>query len=261
MSDLSSPRLNKWPFFASDLVLVGAGALVLYHASPALGIWPVLAGLAAISAGAWLGVLPFIREYQAAVQLSEAEGLATAVSQIGNLERVQNQIAAATSQWEAVQQHSAQSVNAAREITDRMKNELTQLCAFLQKAQDTEKNHLRLEIEKLHRSERDWLQATVLVLDHVFALHAAGSRSGQPALVTQLNQFQSACRDAVRRVGLTGFAPKPDEPFDPQVHQLAPGMADPVGPMQVKQILALGYTYQNEVVRRALVQAEPVPAA
>lgn len=254
MSNGVPPKLTKWPFFLGDALLVGLAIVVVYRGSSPLTLWEGSVCLIATLAGAWICALPFLREYQAAVRLSEANALTTTVAQIGNLEQIKTQISSATAQWQTVQEHSTQTVAAAREITDRMQTELHEFCVFLQKAHETEKNHFKLEAEKLRRGERDWLQATVLILDHVFALHTAASKSGQPALLAQLNQFQFACRDAVRRVGLVGFAPALKDPFDPQVHQLEEGAVPPEGISQVEEVLAVGYSYQGELVRRALVR-------
>ena len=62
-------------------------------------------------------------------------------------------------------------------------------------------------MDKLRKMEGDWLKVAVQILDHVFALFRAAERSGQPALIEQLGQFQNACRDAARRIGLVPFAP------------------------------------------------------
>jgi molecular chaperone GrpE (heat shock protein) len=220
--------------------------------------------LGATAAGAWFGIIPFLKEHAAAVRLTETEGLTDAVThmkdfviQAKDLRLVQDEIARATGHWQGVQEQANRSVTAAQEIADRLQHELTQFTAFIQKTQDAEKNHLRLEIEKLRRGERDWLQAVVLILDHVFALHQAASRSGQPGLIAQLNQFQFACRDAVRRVGLVAFAPTDGDAFDCNTQQLEPGAAPPSTAAKVGELLATGFTYQGELVRRALVRLRP----
>ena len=61
----------------------------------------------------------------------------------------------------------------------------------------------------------------------------------------------------MRRVGLVGFAPTLKDVFNPQVHQLEDATATPQGAVCVNEILALGYTYQGELVRKALVKVEP----
>jgi len=73
--------------------------------------------------------------------------------------------------------------------------------------------HLELETAKLRRAEGDWLQVTVRILDHVFALYVAAARSGQPRLAEQIAAFQNACRDAARRVGLVAHAGALERPM------------------------------------------------
>jgi hypothetical protein len=127
----------------------------------------------------------------------------------------------------------------------------------MQKASDSEKATLRLEVEKLRRGEGQWLQVLVNLLDHVFALYQAGSRSGQPNLEAQLGRFQEACRDVVRRVGLVPFEAQTDEPFDPAKHQLPDDDPPPAPDARVGQTLAAGYAFQGQLVRRSLVVVRP----
>jgi molecular chaperone GrpE (heat shock protein) len=102
----------------------------------------------------------------------------------------------------------------------------------------------------------------VRLLDHVFALHTAAERSGQPQLAGQITSFQNACREAVRKVGITPFAPAPGETFDGKRHQTAGG-TQPTEPALIAETLATGYTFQGRQIRAALVRlASPAaPAA
>lgn len=259
------PKLSKWPFFLGNFLLIGLAALIVARSPAPFSLNEGLVCMASVALGACLSVWPFLREYQAELKLRQVDALADAAGQFGNLEAIQSQIADATAQWQHIQQSASETVAGARELSAQMKAQMSEFTAFLQKASDVEKNHLRLELDKLRRSERDWLQAVVHILDHVFALHAAGTRSGQPALQAQLGQFQFACRDAARRLGLVSFAPVVQDPFDPQLHQLKDGAKAGEG-LRVSEILAVGYTFQGELVRKALVTAssalpEPAPSA
>ncbi len=200
---------------------------------------------------------PFLHEHRAAVKLAEADSLATAVAQIRDLDLIKTQISNATGQWQSVQEHSNNTVNAAKEIADRMKAETQEFLAFLEKANERERAHLRLEVEKLRRTEGEWLQVTVRILDHIYALNQAGARSGQLALISQLSQFQHACRDVARRVGLAPFVATRSDSFDAKAHQLgdAPDPL-PVNP-QIKDTLATGYTFQGQIIRKAMVSLLP----
>jgi molecular chaperone GrpE (heat shock protein) len=136
-----------------------------------------------------------------------------------------------------------------------MSTEMKSFIEFLEKANDAERQHLRLEVEKLKRGESDWVAVLVRVMDHVYAIHAAGVRSGQRNVVQQLTQFQNACRDALRRVGLVPIEVEPGTPFDAEQHQLPEGETPEAG-VKVAGTLATGYTLRGERVRPPLVQLE-----
>jgi len=91
------------------------------------------------------------------------------------------------------------------------------------------------------------------ILDHIFALHTAAARSGQPKLENQIAYFQNACRDIVRRVGLMWFVVAPGEPFDPERHQATEQMKATVDDA-VAETMAAGYTFQGRLLRPALVR-------
>ena len=140
--------------------------------------------------------------------------------------------------------------------------EVRQFAEFQQKMNDTERAALRLEVEKLRRSEEEWLQILVRIMDHIHALHTAAARSGQPELATQIGSFQNACRGVVRRVGLVLFGAEAGEKFDAQKHR-AHGVENPSADAAVAETLAPGITFQSRLVRPALVRlraaGEPVP--
>jgi len=95
------------------------------------------------------------------------------------------------------------------------------------------------------------------LLDHVYALHQAGLHSGQPVLIEQLGNFQSACRDATRRLGLVPFEAKPDEPFNDTSHQLADPETKPQVGACVAETIATGYTFRGQLLRPPLVSIKP----
>jgi molecular chaperone GrpE (heat shock protein) len=146
-----------------------------------------------------------------------------------------------------------------------MAAEVREFTEFMQKANDGEKATLRLEVEKLRRAEGDWLQVLVHLLDHVHALHTGATRSGQPRLIEQLTNFQNACRDTARRVGLVPFAAAAGEAFDAKRHQLVNGEEMPANGAVIGETLATGFTFQGRLVRPALVRvgapAQAAPAA
>jgi molecular chaperone GrpE (heat shock protein) len=207
-----------------------------------------------VALGACLAVLPFVLEYRAAARLAETGELETIFSKIQNVEQLAAQIGYATSQWQTVRECADKTAGAAQKISDRMAAEVKEFSEFLQRSNDGEKAALRLETEKLRRGETEWLQVVVRMLDHVHALHRAAEQSRQPGLIEQIGLFQNACRDAARRVGLTPFAPAPEEPFDAQRHQLMEGEARPESGAVVAETVATGYTFQGQLLRPALVR-------
>ena len=257
MSDRTVPATASWlyyaPFFVGDALLLGASWVIFYQAHrPMVGF--EMGGFAAcVALGAWLGGLPFIQKHRADLKQLELGELSGTLAQIQNLQAVADKIAAATGQWQTVHEHSVRTVDAAQEIAKRMSNEAKEFFAFFERANEAEKNHLRLEVEKLRRAEGDWLQVLVRLMDHVFALYAAALRSEQQNLIEQLAHFQNACRDAARRVGLVAILASPETPFDPNSHQLADpnGVADEGA--EVGELLAPGYSFQGQLVRRAVV--------
>ncbi len=217
-------------------------------------IWETVVCVLCVAMGAVLSILPYLLEYRAATRIAEADAISTVVERIQNLEQLASQISTATARWQDVQESADKTGRMAGEIADRMAGEIKAFNEFLQRANEGEKATLRLEVEKLRRSETDWLQVLVRMLDHVYALHQAALRSQQPALINQLENFQIACRDAARRVGLAPFVAMPDEPFDAERHQLVDGGGKIDADAKIIETVATGYTYQGKLLRPAVVR-------
>jgi hypothetical protein len=254
------PRIPKWPFLTGDVLLLGVAGWMVMHSPPPLSMGPLLCVMGSVALGAWLAVIPFLKQYQAEVTVAEAAALTSAVEQINNVRTLANQISFATAQWQVVQEHAGRTVEEARKMGEKMTQEARAFGEFMAKANDREKGHLRLEVEKLRRGQEEWLQVLVGLLDHVYALYRAGLSSGQPNLINQLGNYQLACRDMVRRVGLVPFEAQPDEAFRAEDHQLADAEAPVPEGARVTQTLATGYTFQGQRIRRAVVVAEALPA-
>jgi molecular chaperone GrpE (heat shock protein) len=254
MRNLTEPRLAKWPFFLGDVLLVGAAYFIVSQSKLHMGAWQMFFVILSVAGGAWLAIMPFLFEYHLAMKLAEARELTTVASQMKSLEGISAQIQGATGQWQAVQECSDKTAVVAREIAERMTAEVQGFTEFMQRANDGEKATLRLEVEKLRRAEADWLQVLVRMLDHVFALRIGAQRSGQPRLIEQLANFQNACNDAARRVGLTPFIANDDDSFDVERHQLVEGDAKAAAGAMIGETVAAGYTFQGKLLRPALVR-------
>jgi molecular chaperone GrpE (heat shock protein) len=257
MTAPAAPKVSKWPFILGDVLLLAVATWISAQSPDPFRAAPLFFLVLSVCLGAWLCVTPFLSDHRAALKLAESGSLATTVDQIRNVRTVAEQITVATAQWQILQEQSSKTASAAHEIGNRMSAEAKAFAEFMQKANDTEKTHLRLEVDKLRRGEGEWLQALVRILDHVYALHQAGVRSGQPALTEQLGHFQNACREAARRLGVLAFEAEPGEPFNEKTHQLADPEARPPSQARVAETLATGYTFQGQFLRPALVALEP----
>lgn len=255
MTDRVAPRIIKWPFFFGDALLLASAGWLVFHNTRPLDLWIQVLVITCVVGAAWLGVWPFVEEYRALVKFAESNHLASTIEQIDKVESAAEQIRAATAQWQGVQEHAGRTVTAARELSEQMARERTAFQDFLQRANDAERSHLRLEVEKLRRGEGEWLQMVVHLLDHVHALHNAALRSGQSNVIGQLTQFQNACRDVVRRAGIGAIDAQPGHSFDATVHQTLEGKKAPPGAV-VAEALAPGISFQGQLVRRCLVRLD-----
>jgi len=219
-----------------------------------MGTWQILFVVVCVAGGACLGIMPFLLEYRLAQKLADARTLTSVLAQIKSIEQVAGQIGSATGRWQTVQEQADKTALLAKGISDRMGAEVKAFTDFLDKANDSERATLRLEVDKLRRAENDWLQVLVRIMDHVFALHAAAVRSGQPRVMEQVGHFQSACRDAVRRLGIVPYVAEPSETFDEKRHQLAEVNAKAPPGALVEETVATGYLFQGRQIRPALVR-------
>ena len=206
------------PFFLAGMALMAFGGLLVWRGYRLVshGEWLAI-GCAAF--GAALSVLPYLLDHRATVKLMQINALGSIADKLEGLEKFTEQISAATGRWDAVQEsvgdQAEKTAAGAKQIADKMATEVREFSEFMQKMNDSEKAALRLEVEKFRRGEAEWLQLLVRIFDHIFALHAAAARSGQPKLAEQITQFQNACRGTVRRIGLTPFLAEPGEPSTP----------------------------------------------
>ena len=254
-----SPVWNvpKWPFIAGQALLLVVAAAVIYKAAHPIAAVEVYVAVGCVALGALLSCLPFILDYRAAGKALEVNAVGAVADRLNDLKQYSDKIAAAADQWAHVQEatkgNTDKTVAAAKEIAGRMAEEIREFNEFQIKLNDTEKGALRLEVEKLRRVEADWLQVVVRVLDHIFALHNAAARSGNPDLADQISHFQNACREAARRVGLVPFHAAPEEKFDSQKHR-AHGVEHPPAEAVVAEMMAPGMTFQGRLLRPALVR-------
>jgi len=261
MNDVANWKVPKWIFLISDAGLMVFGYFFILRSPLPIRHWEIAAGCVVL--GAILGVIPFILDYLAMGRAIEVNALSSVADRIQDLERVTALISSATNEWVHAQTQAEKTSNGAKEIADKMAEEAHQFTKAMQKLNDNEKSALRLEIEKLHRAEVEWLQVLVRILDHVFALSAAAERSGQPRVAEQMTQFQNACREAAQRVGLVPFTATPDELFDAKRHQAVNTESAPPAGAVIGETVGAGFTFQGKLLRPVLVrlrETSPPPA-
>lgn len=268
-----SPTLLKWPFILADVLLLAVCAWLINKLLPARSTGDyVIVALAATAwiIGAFICIWPWLIEFKAQTQQFQNETLTDALKQIERLEEVGARVQSATGSWQTAQDSALRVTQLAKEVEERIKADSKDFMEFAERINNDEKQNLRLEVEKLRRNEAEWLQVAARMLDHTFALTAAAVRSGQPNLVTQITNFQNACRDAARRVGLIPFHPAVGDAFDERSQQLEDPNAKVEEGAAVSDILATGFTFQGQLLRKALVrvsgsesqgEAQPAEAA
>jgi molecular chaperone GrpE (heat shock protein) len=256
MHKVTAPKIPKWPFFAGAALLLALAAFICFQSAGTHGRGDIFTSAIDVMLAACLAVIPFVLEHRSAVKLAETDNLASAISQIKNLEQLAIQIGYATSQWQIVRESADKTAGSAKEIAQGMASEIKAFNDFIQRANDNEKSTLRLEVEKLRRAEVEWLQALVHMLDHVYALHQAAQRSRQPGVAEQLGKFQMVCYDTARRVGLSPFVAAASETFDAQRHQLIDSETRAPAGAVIEETIATGYTFQGKLIRPAVVKLQ-----
>jgi molecular chaperone GrpE (heat shock protein) len=261
-NDVTNWKVPKWPFFLADALLFGFAYFFILRAPRAVHYWEIAAGVVAF--GAVLSLIPFYLDYRAMEKALEINALGAVADKMHNLETLSAQIGSATSHWaiiqETVQTEAGKTTAAAKQIADKMAGEARQFSEFMQKMNDSEKATLRLEVEKLHRSEAEWVQVLVRILDHVFALHTAAARTGDAKFIEPITNFQNTCLGTVRRIGLTPFIAAPDEKFDATRHQVTGSKEKPPQGAVIAETVGIGYTFQGKPLRPALVRVREAGA-
>ncbi len=257
-NDLKNWNVPKWPFLLGNALLLVFAYFIVAKSPHPISSWEIIACFAMATIGAVIGILPYYLDYRATEKALEINALGAVAEKISDLEKISEQIGSATHHWaviqETVQKESGKTAAIAKDIADKMTEEARRFSEFMVKTNDSEKATLRLEVEKLRRSEGEWLQMLVRILDHVFALHTGAVRTGDQRFIEPITNFQNACRETVRRLGLTPYVAEPDEPFNAERHQVAgKPEAVPEGAV-VGETIGAGYTFQGKLLRPAVVR-------
>lgn len=251
-SESRKPDLPLWPFFILDVLFLALAFLMFKNMNRPLGFSEAAAIILCAVGAAICFALPFLRRNANDVALAQAEAIAEAVKEIKKLEGFGQQINLATAQCQSVQEQSTKTVDAAREVADGMAAEAKSFVEFLKKANDNEKAHMRVEIDKLRRAEGQWLEVVVRILDNGFALHQAAIQSGKANLINQIGQFQRNCLDSARKLGLVPIIPENGVAYDAKAHDLLDG-EKPAANSKIAQTVGCGYTFQGQLIRKPVV--------
>jgi molecular chaperone GrpE (heat shock protein) len=261
MNDTTNWKVPKLPFLVGDGVLLIFGFIFVLH-SPLANHWAIISA-GCVVLGAALGVLPYFLDYRAMSKALEVNALGAIAEKIQNLENLAAQISSATNQWatveESIRGQAEKTTLSAKAIADRMTSEVIEFSDFMKKMNDSEKAALKLEVEKMRRGESEWLQVLVTLLDHVFALHAGAMRSGDVKYAGPVTNFQNACYDVTRRLGLVPFVGAAGEPFNAGRHKTLDGQEPPAGAV-IADTIGCGYTFQGQPLRPALVRLREATA-
>jgi molecular chaperone GrpE (heat shock protein) len=247
-------RIAKTPFLIGDLLLLAMAGWIIWDVGGLPSGFQLGIVVGCLVVGMFFSTLPFLLDYRANLKRGEINEFQNLAEQLQALTQLEEHIRQATGQWQSIQDHCVSAVQDADKIAASMAQESTRFVEVMQSMDVSEKEHLRVEAEKLRRSERDWLQSAVRVLDHVFALHKAALQSGQPKLINQISNFQHAVVDVMRRMGLVPHEAELGAAYNTEQHQVMGEDHKQLSQPAVAETLAPGFTFQGRLVRPPLVK-------
>ena len=247
-------RIAKIPFVIGDLLLLAMAGWIIWDTGGLPGGYLLMTVVGCLVVGMFFSVLPFLLDYRAELKREEINEFQNVAEQLKSLTHLEEHIRHATSQWQSIQDHCLKTVEDAGQIGKTMAEESQRFAEVMQSMNVSEKEHLRVEVEKLRRGERDWLQGVVRVLDHVFSLHKAALQSGQEKLIHQISNFKHAVTDVVRRMGLVQHNAELGATYNSELHQILNKENEQFNEAAVAETLAPGFTFQGRMVRLPLVK-------
>lgn len=253
MNEPKVPLMTKWPFFVADAVAFIGCYLIYDSGSGPLSTVETVAFIVCGALGMIFLCYPFIQEYRLDARIAEADQLAQVTDFMTRLEKVKNGVTVATAHLETAQEYAEKTIESSKEIAERMTDEAKAFAEFMAKANDTEKAHLQLEVDKLKQGEMESIKALMTTLDETFRICQAAARSGNAGVAEQLGKFQAVCRAAASRVGLVPFEADFGDPFDSEKHVLPDTKMEVPEGARIGGTLAPGYTYMRRPLRAAAV--------
>jgi hypothetical protein len=203
----STPRLPKWIFIATDVVLLATAWFIASRATSPLSPTAVFAVVACVIVGAIVGTVPLIIHYER--QKNESlddrqralEALALTVSTAAE------QISIAANGLHEIAELAQKNLRQAEQLPPRLQEKITEFQALLTNAQEDEREELKKEVARLRVSESDRLEATADKVGHAVAelakLEAAAQRNlaaAQAAFNQASEAFAAATTSALANI-------------------------------------------------------------
>ena len=254
----TTSSVNKMPFYVADAVLILASICILAFAQHPLSGSACWALAIILGCGAWIAILPWFQENKNNAALSQLDGLRSVSECIQQMNTFSAGMNSAIASLANVQKMTEASARAASDAENKIVAHSQDFAERISKAVSYEKSSFQIEIDKLHRIENDWLSTGIGIMDHVLALTNAGIHSGKPEIVEQMRRFRGACLEFAARAGLQPFLPAPTDTYDPEKHVLPPNTPTPDPSTKISRVIAPGFNYQGQLVRKAMVLAENI---
>ena len=254
----TTSSVNKMPFFVADAVLILASICILAFAQHPLSGSACWALAIILGCGAWIAILPWYQENKNNAALSQLDGLRSVSECIQQMNTFSAGMNSAIASLANVQKMTEASARAASEAETKIVEHSQDFAERLAQAVNYEKSSFQIEIDKLRRVENDWINTGIGIMDHVLALTHAGIQSGKPEIAEQMRRFRGACLDIAARAGLQPFLPAPTDTYDPEKHVLPPNTPTPEPDTRISRVIAPGFNYQGQMVRKAMVLAENI---
>ena len=247
------PRIPFLPFIIADMALLVTALAIFSVGSRPLGPWEIGAVVSCVALGGWIVVYPFRKVIDMEMQKASAHRLNQSVARIQNLESIATRIETASANWMEIEKKTDASLNKAEDISREMIEEADSFREFLANASNEETQHLRLMVDKLKKTEKDWIQIIMAMMDHVIALRWAAQKSGNQNLAGQISNFHNQLVEITRQVGLLPFEPAAGEDYDPDLHQPYETELTVAAGTPIEAVKTAGFRFRGVVIRKALV--------
>jgi hypothetical protein len=205
------PKLPAWIFYAADLALLAAAVFIAAQAPRPLPNAAIFAIVACVIAGAILGTIPRLVEYEREknAALDERQSALEGLSQ--TIANSAEQISVAATGLHAIAELTHKNLRHAEQLPHKLQEKIAEFQAQLANADAAEKEELEKEVAALRSSESERLES---ISDRVAKSVAEFAR-----LQTQLQKQLSASSAALSQAAVLepSVAPGPSLPSTPPI--------------------------------------------